>query len=619
MSLQRDARQRAARCRALQNQIGRVQRRLAGLNQENDRLVRWRLTSFVGGLVISAAALLSYGVWWWLGVSVVALAPFVVLVGLHRRVETAVRCLTIWQQIKETQLARMALDWDRLPAARPLPPRFDHPFALDLDLVGDRSLHQLLDTAVSVEGSHRLQDWLLDTAPKLAQIEKRQALVQELAHLPLFRDKLQLNAALVARDTSEKWPGQRLLDWLRRDEADGPVSRQMLGALFLLASLNIALLVGYLAGSLPPLWAVSWLLYATVAAFHWRRIGPVFQESFALRDGLEQLRAIFDFLQGYRYGRNRHLKTLCAPFWEGGERPSQQLKQVSRIAAAISLQKNPFVWLAINVLIPWDLYFAYRLHQKKDELADLLPGWLHIWFDLEALNSLANFSYLNPDFQLPVVTEQPGDLFQAAALGHPLIASADRVCNDVAIDRLGSLAIITGSNMAGKSSFLRTVGINLALAFAGGPVCARSLHTTLFRLFTAMRIADSVTDGFSYFYAEVQRLKALLDALTEEETRPLFFLIDEIFRGTNNRERFLGSQAYVQALVNKHGVGLIATHDLDLAALADEQAAVTNFHFRDEVRNGRMIFDYKLRAGPCPTTNALQIMRLAGLPLPACE
>ncbi|MEJ2749102.1 MAG: hypothetical protein P8183_14530 [Anaerolineae bacterium] len=262
MSHRRDIRQQA-----LQNQIGRVQRRLARLMRENDRLVRWRLTTFVGGLLLSAATLLTYGVWWWLAVSAVALTPFVVLVGLHRRVETAVRRLTIWQQIKETQLARMTLDWTRLPAAQPLPPRFDHPFALDLDLVGDRSLHQLLDTAVSVEGSRRLQDWLLDTEPELAQIEKRQALVQELAHLPLFRDKLQLNAALVARSTAEKWPGQRLLDWLRGDEIDEPASRGALGALFLLALLNLVLLAGYLAGGLPPLWAVTWLLYAAVSAF----------------------------------------------------------------------------------------------------------------------------------------------------------------------------------------------------------------------------------------------------------------------------------------------------------------------------------------------------------------
>ena len=156
---------------------------------------------------------------------------------------------------------------------------------------------------------------------------------------------------------------------------------------------------------------------------------------------------------------------------------------------------------------------------------------------------------------------------------------------------------------------------NLALAYAGGPVVAQSFAARLFRLYTSIRVSDSVTDGFSYFYAEVRRLQGLLAALEEADERPLFFLIDEIFRGTNNRERLIGSQSFVQALVGGRGVGLIATHDLELVKLADENTAVSNFHFRDDVVDGQMVFDFRLRPGPCPTTNALKIMRLAGLPV----
>jgi DNA mismatch repair ATPase MutS len=170
--------------------------------------------------------------------------------------------------------------------------------------------------------------------------------------------------------------------------------------------------------------------------------------------------------------------------------------------------------------------------------------------------------------------------------------------------------------MAGKSTFLRTVGINLVLAFAGGPVNAAEFKTIPSRLYTCIKVSDSVTDGISYFYAEVKRLKALLCALETEDDLPLFFFIDEIFRGTNNRERLLGSQAYVQALAGKHGVGLISTHDLELARLADLMPQVKNYHFRDEVSAEQMSFDYTLRPGPCPTTNALKIMALEGLPLP---
>jgi hypothetical protein len=599
----------------IMRQVARLGQRLTLLEAQNDRFVRWRLATFVAGIAASAATLLTYGVWWWLLVSLVVLLPFVALVTAHRRHERALRRFTIWQAIKQSHLARMNLEWGSIPAALPIPSRFDHPFALDLDLLGGRSLHRLLDTAVSLDGSQRLRDWLLNTSPDREIILSRQALVRELAGMTLFRDKLRLHSELAASKTNEKWPGQRLLDWLTGQKAEHTHLRLFLWILYPLALINIVLLLLYLSNLLPPWWVATWTIFGVLSVFQLRQIGPVFQEAFFLQDGLEQLRAVFDFLEKYRYGRAPHLKALCRPFWGSEKRPSQQLKRVGRIVAAISLQKNPFVWFMINALLPWDLTFIYRLNRQKSELTRLLPNWLDVWSKLEALNSLASFAYLNPTFQFPTISGAGGALFRAEAMGHPLIADDERVNNDFSIDHLGAVDIITGSNMAGKSSFLRTIGVNLSLAFAGGPVCAGALQTSLFRLYTSMRIADSVTEGFSYFYAEVQRLKSLLDALEADTAVPLFFLIDEIFRGTNNRERLIGSQAYVAALSGKNGVGVIATHDLDLVSLADNLPDVSNFHFRDDVRNGRMIFDYKLHPGPCPTTNALKIMQLADLPI----
>jgi len=168
---------------------------------------------------------------------------------------------------------------------------------------------------------------------------------------------------------------------------------------------------------------------------------------------------------------------------------------------------------------------------------------------------------------------------------------------------------------AGKSTFLKTVGINLALAFAGGPVDAQGLETALFRLHTCIRISDSVVDGISYFYAEVRCLKSLLAALQAQDRHPLFYFIDEIFRGTNNRERLIGSRAYIRALASREGIGLISTHDLELVQLAGEIPNLKNYHFRDDVSDGRMVFDYTVNPGPSPTTNALRIMRMEGLPI----
>jgi DNA mismatch repair ATPase MutS len=167
--------------------------------------------------------------------------------------------------------------------------------------------------------------------------------------------------------------------------------------------------------------------------------------------------------------------------------------------------------------------------------------------------------------------------------------------------------------MSGKSTFLRTIGINLSLAYAGAPVNADKLTTRIFRLFSVIQVTDSLADGISYFYAEVRRLKALIDALEIEHDVPLFFLIDEIFRGTNNRERQIGSRSYVKMLVGGHGTGLISTHDLELVNIADQVAHVINYHFQEKVAKGRMIFDYHLRTGPSKTTNALQIMQMEGL------
>jgi len=315
------------------------------------------------------------------------------------------------------------------------------------------------------------------------------------------------------------------------------------------------------------------------------------------------------------------LKALCEPFHLDREhRPSPLLKKIARVASASTLQKNVLLWIIVNVIVPWDFYFAYRFQQYKSQLVVHLPSWLHIWLELEALNSLANFAYLNPEYILPEIAlcqhqDEHTFPFRACGLGHPLISMNQKVVNDFSIHRQGEIDIITGSNMSGKSTFLRTIGINLCLAYAGGPVNASQLQTTLFRIFTCIRINDSVTEGYSYFYAEVKRLRKLLTEVESDNNMPLFFLIDEIFKGTNNRERRIGSESYISALVGKKCIGLISTHDLELVTLEQRLPDIRNYHFKEDVLDGHMVFDYQLREGPCPTTNALKIMQMEGLPI----
>jgi len=374
-----------------------------------------------------------------------------------------------------------------------------------------------------------------------------------------------------------------------------------------------------LALGIPPIWQATLLIYFSLFLIKSRELDKPFREASQLRDALEQLVAVFKQLEDFSYHRAPNLRALCRDFLDTTNRPSRQLVRVNRVVSATGIRDNPVFWLLLNLVVPWDFYFAYLTAKRKQEIAALLPGWMDIWYEIEALSSLANLAYLNPHYTYPVIAEDDDKLssvFRTEGLGHPLLQDSGKICNDFTIGSIGEIDLFTGSNMSGKSTFLRTIGINLVLAFAGGPVNAQRLETIPFRLFTCIRISDSVTDGISYFYAEVKCLKALLEELNRDHPLPLFYFIDEIFRGTNNRERLLGSGAYIQALAGKPGVGLIATHDLELVQLADELPAIENFHFTDEIVDSRMYFDYTLRTGPSPTTNALKIMQMEGLPIP---
>lgn len=603
------------RLQLLQRQIARVERRLALLQRLGDRYSWARVAIFFVGVLLSIGAFFVH--WQWgLALAVLTSVIFGVVASRHNTIERSIVRLTLWREIKRTHVARIQLNWSAIPAVEAAPALGEHPFAGDLDITGERSLHQLLNTAVSREGGWRLRDWLLTREPDLAVIRKRHDIIGELTPLTLFREKLTLKATLAGQQLAHQLEGQRLQRWLAQQNSS-PLLLPLLWGSVVLNSITVILFVLNVVAGIPQYWSLaltcSLLLFFTTGNIR----GHIFDDATYLRSSFRMLSSVFEYLERSPYGQRLSIKHLCEPFWlEPGLRPSALLRGTARIAAAAMLEKNRLLWILVNAFVPWDLYCAYRLQYYTERIAERLPKWLDAWFELEALSSLATFAYLNPEYVVPeiVPNEEGGraDLFRAQRLGHPLLPAEKKVTNDVV---LNDVVIITGSNMSGKSTFLRSLGVNLCLAYAGGSVNAQRLQTTLFRLFTCIRVSDSLADGYSYFYAEVRRLKALLVELEREHPMPLFFLIDEIFKGTNNRERLIGSRAYVRALVGRHCLGCISTHDLELVSLANVLPGVTNAHFREDVKQGRMVFDYVLRAGPCPTTNALKIMELEGLPI----
>lgn len=589
----------------------RLSERIARLKVRSQRCFRGRIVLF---LLFVAILPLPFSAAIRLPLLAATAAAFLAVASVHRRIDRGTARCAAWLKLKREQQARKELDWEQLPsaAARLFPD--EHPFAGDIDLEGPASLHRLLDFSVSHRGSALLAEWLGRIVPSIDEITARQRLVRALTPLRHFREHLRVEYDLVSAD---KLDGDAFLHWLRNARIPASI-RWLLPLMSVLAALNVALFLLWGYNVLPPWYLLGVLVYG-VLYFRYSDVREAFLEAAVrLDDELGRLKTVFRFLENYRYEGKEELRELVGPFLDPQDKPSRHIRRILRDVVAAGLSMNPVMMVILNLPLPWDFLFAARLERKRHALELQLPGWLDTLQRLEALQSLANFAHLHPGYHFPDVHEhiEGGNLFEAKGLAHPLIPQHSRISNDFSIDKRGRVFLVTGSNMSGKSTFLRTIGINCALAFAGGPVAAESLRTQLFRLSTCIQINDSLREGVSYFYAEVRRLRDLLQEAAVDNAPPLLFLIDEIFKGTNNIERHVGAASYVEALAGSRGCGLVSTHDIDLTQLADRLPAVINLHFREHIVDDRMVFDYQLRQGPCPTTNALTIMRLEGLPVP---
>jgi len=594
----------------------RVERLQARLRQASRKLSGWRVVTFLVtlGLFIGLSEVklwpMAFGV---LGLGIIL---FGWLVKRHQRVRLQLLRCARAHQLKRHDLARLQLHWDEIPALPPEDSPAGHPFEHDLDITGPHSLLRLLHTCLSVEGGQRLKAWLLTREPNLAEIATRQARVAALRPQQRLRENLHLQAAEAAaayrQPISEgAWHSRQVLDLLTAL----PQRKPLLGliSLGLLAGLNLSLFGLATAGLVANrAWQLSLIVYILAFALQRQQIANLFGEAFGLQYNLYRLQNLFGIFESFAPSRPTVLRDLLQPFEDSQHKPSALIRRLNRIVGVAGLQGNMLIWAAVHLIAPWDFYAAWRLEQLKPELKAHLPRWLDSFWELEALSALAHYGWLHPQAPFPSF-HNPG--LKTTGLGHPLLPAQGKVRNDFELQQLGQGFLITGSNMAGKSTFLKALGLNQVLAQAGCVVDAVSFSSGPARIFTCIRVSDSVTDGLSYFYAEVKRLKALLDAIEVEHPLPVLFLVDEIFKGTNNRERLIGSRAYIQALTGKRALGGVSTHDLELVQLADHNPLLQNYHFRERIAEQRMVFDYTLQPGPCPTTNALRIMALEGLPV----
>jgi len=533
-------------------------------------------------------------------------ALFAALLVVHDRVIARRRLVERTLDFYERGLARLEDRW--AGSGNPGTPHHpaEHPYADDLDLFGESSLFELLCTARTAAGEAMLARWLLEPAGA-AEARARQEAVRELApNVTLRRD-----LSLLGEEVGGRVAEQALADW---GEADSPISSASLRWLQWVAGAATLLTLGALAagvwtpvGYFPLIAALA--LQGGFALALRGRVRAVVTDVEAPGHDLMVLSGLLGRIERESFASER-LSGLHAVLESSGEAPSARIAELRRLIDLLDARRNQF-FAPFAALLCWTTQIALALERWRATCGEALGPWIEAAAEIEVLCALSGHAYEHPDDVFPEIVDE-GPVFEGSALGHPLIPDAHCVRNDLALGDERRALMMSGSNMSGKSTMLRTVGAACVMAMSGLPVRGRSLRLSPLQVAASIRISDSLQQGASHFFAEITRLRLVVD-LTDGEL-PVLFLLDEVLHGTNSHDRRIGAEAVVKGLVARGAIGIVTTHDLALARIADELApALENVHFEDQLEEGQMQFDYVLRPGVVTRSNALELMRSVGL------
>ncbi len=573
------------------------------LEKQSRRIGNARLAA---GFTAVAVAFFVFGeVWisvWWL---LLPIAVFAALVVAHARVIERLERSQRAIQFYERGLARLE---DRWIGTGETGERFrdpNHLYSEDLDLFGKGSLFERLSMARTRAGEDFLAGWLLAPTPK-EEVESRHEAVRELQGMLDLREDLAALGATVRSgldpDAAARW-------------GESPEVRFPAGARYLTLVFGAAIVISfalYMAGILTrtPFLVVLFAEMA-YAFFLGTQTSSVTHAVDAPSHDLVLLAELLSRLESETF-RSPLLQQLLARLKTGSQtKASAQIAHLGRLGERLDWTENK-VFQPIAFALLWTAQIAMAIERWRKVSGRHIREWIDVAGEFEALCSLAGYSYEHPADVFPELTADSGGCFEAVSLAHPLMPASHSIPNDVQFGGETRLWIVSGSNMSGKSTLLRTIGINTVLAWAGAPVRAARLKISPLSLGVSIRVLDSLQDGKSRFYAEITRLREII-ALTNSP-RTVLFLLDELLSGTNSHDRQIGAAAIVQALVNRGAIGLITTHDLALAHIADAlPGRAVNVHFADTLQNGELHFDYRLQPGVVERSNALDLMRSVGL------
>jgi ABC-type multidrug transport system fused ATPase/permease subunit len=565
-----------------------------------------RLTAFLGIFVTGWLWNKSGIALWGVG-TVIAFVLFLILMRRQQAARRARDFQRNLQIINQDEMERLEFRFKRTDTGVVYQQK-NHAFATDLDIFGDYSLYRLLNRTRTSEGSRRLARWLKNHAP-LDEILMRQEASEEFKKQPVFRQSWEATALL--HEHAAQQVGS-FRDWAS-EELPAELGAALKWRWWSLVTLAVIALA---VAKLIPAWLIIFSLgwHLVILRRFQESIQSITNRTTALGYTLV---AYADLLQ------NAESAPFHSRWWKERHRliegAAPALRKVGKLFEKLDFRNNPFFSLFIGIPTFWDLHALAGLENWKKKNQDKLKQWLDVLADTEAMNSLAGHAFAYPTYAVPQVTWDNGVLIEAITMGHPLIPAGKRISNSFNMNGMGQTILVTGSNMSGKSTFLRTLGLNIVLAQTGAVVSAEKFSCSPVRIFSSMRTQDSLEESTSSFYAELKRLKQLLELADEKENAPVFYLLDEILKGTNSSDRHRGAEALIRQLHAKRSAGLVSTHDLELGEWGATEKYVQNFHFRSDVADGQLHFDYKLHEGICRSFNASELMRMMGIDIDRTE
>ncbi len=474
----------------------------------------------------------------------------------------------------------------------------------DLQLFDEKSLFNLINETVTTGGFVKLIELFMDSIDR-ESIVKRQSELKKLASNPAAIKKLQY---YYSKESKTIIDTQFLATNITKEflPKNFNTAKLLIFGSWLVCALGLAL---SLAGAIAIKPIAFLVIFSLASLSQLQNVSKSFSTVQSWSESLKKVMPIFKKLETNEYTQlfGEQVTNIASL------QPSLQFKKVEFWSNFLSVRAHPIAHLVLNLVLPWDFFWSWRMDSWRKKHKEIIPKVLEELHIVEAYLSLSLFSAFQPVVFPSVVNELKIDINQGF---HPLIDRSDVIANDFIFDGGKSMGIITGSNMSGKSTFLKAVGINHFLSQRGLPVFAKAMTTFCGPIKTCLRVSDDIDKGYSSFYAEVRRITHIVKH-SQNTDAPFLYLIDEIFRGTNNNERYIGSEYVIKQLaMSDRALGFISTHDLELTQLEKDFPKVDNFHFRDDVSENQLVFSYKIKEGPCPTTNALKILRAEGLDVP---